>query len=482
MYCELFKLREPPFRLTPDPQFLFASKQHARAKAYMESTIWLADGFVVVTGEIGSGKTTLIESFLEELPDDVVLAHISQTQLSPVEFLQALLVEFGFKPFRQRKVELLSTLRDFLVEQYAEQKKVLLVVDEAQNLARKVLEEIRLLSGIEAQKEKLLRIVLAGQPELAAKLDSPRLEQLAQRVRLRFHLGTLSKRETHEYIRHRLEIAGAEGRGIFDDEAIDEVFRYCGGVPRLTNILCDTAMLCAFAEERDTIDAGLVKAAAEELQWVEYTQRRRDMDSAHDHTGEYQQTNAGDVGRFDVLLNDQFVTEFHVLPGRNIIGRTSDNDLQIQSKFVSRHHAQVTAERGQVTIEDLNSTNGIVVCGKRVKSHKLSDGDIVQLGEHKLLYRHKGFTQLVPADDWHEDEHEDEYEHEAADEAHGDADTDSAQGSSARPSAEASGQHGALKGQASSANGEGGGTDDSTLDPAEISSRLRGTHLLQPQD
>ena len=141
MYCELFQLTEPPFRLTPDPQFLFASKQHARAKAYMESTIWLADGFVVITGDIGSGKTTLIEAFVSELPKDVVLAHISQTQLTPVEFLQALLVEFGFKPFRKRKVELLSMLKDFMVEQYAAGKKILLIIDEAQNLTRKVLED-----------------------------------------------------------------------------------------------------------------------------------------------------------------------------------------------------------------------------------------------------------------------------------------------------------------------------------------------------
>ncbi len=233
MYCELFQLTEPPFRLTPDPQFLFASKQHARAKAYMESTIWLADGFVVITGDIGSGKTTLIESFLSELPKDIVLAHISQTQLSPVEFLQALLVEFGFKPFRKRKVELLSMLKDFMVEQYAAGKKILLVIDEAQNLSRKVLEEVRLLSGLEMRKEKLLRIIIAGQPELSHKLDSPRLQQLTQRVRLRFHLGALSKRETHEYITHRLDVAGAKGRTIFEPAACDLVFRYTGGVPRL---------------------------------------------------------------------------------------------------------------------------------------------------------------------------------------------------------------------------------------------------------
>jgi len=275
MYCELFQLTEPPFRLTPDPQFLFASKQHARAKAYMESTIWLADGFVVITGDIGSGKTTLIESFLSELPKDIVLAHISQTQLSPVEFLQALLVEFGFKPFRKPKVELLAMIKDFMVEQYAAGKKILLVIDEAQNLSRKVLEEVRLLSGLETQKEKLLRIIIAGQPELSHKLDSPRLQQLMQRVRLRFHLGALSKRETHEYIAHRLNVAGAKGRTIFDSAACDLVFRYAGGVPRLTNVLCDTAMLCAFADERTVVDDKLVKAAVDELQWVEFSERLR---------------------------------------------------------------------------------------------------------------------------------------------------------------------------------------------------------------
>src|SRR5690606_32285422 len=134
----------------------------------------------------------------------------------------------------------------------------------------------RMLSGIEAQKEKLLRIILAGQPELSSKLDSPRLEQLTQRVRLRFHLGALSKRETHEYVLHRLDIAGAEGRQVFTDDALDMVFRYSGGVPRLTNIICDTAMLCGFAEECSVVDVRLVKAAAEELQWVEYSERTRD--------------------------------------------------------------------------------------------------------------------------------------------------------------------------------------------------------------
>jgi type II secretory pathway predicted ATPase ExeA len=402
MYCELFQLTEPPFRLTPDPQFLFASKQHARAKAYMESTIWLADGFVVITGDIGSGKTTLIESFLAELPPDIILAHISQTQLTPVEFLQALLVEFGFKPFRKKKVELLSMLKDFMVEQYAAGKKILLVIDEAQNLSRKVLEEVRLLSGLEAQKEKVLRIVLAGQPELANKLDSPRLQQLVQRVRLRFHLGALSKRETHEYISHRLKVAGAGDRTIFEPAACDIVFRYTGGVPRLVNVLCDTAMLCAFAEERTVVDDTLVKAAVEELQWVEFSERLRVQNRHADSTGRFSAATELTLGRLEILYRDQLVAEHRFGTGKTIIGRTPDNDVQIQSRFISRHHAQVVSDETQSVLEDLNSTNGVFIRAQRVKHQVLTDGDIIQLGEHKLLYRDmRGMAgrQLVVADD-----------------------------------------------------------------------------------
>ena len=241
MYLEPFKLKELPFRLSPDPQFLYLSKQHARAKAYMESTIWFTDGFVVITGEIGSGKTTLIESFLKEVPADVVVAQINQTQVSAIDFLQAVLVQFGFSPFKMRKAELISTLNNFLIEQYAAGRKVLLIVDEAQNLSMRVLEEIRLLSGVETTKEKVLRIILAGQPELNDKLDAPELVQLTQRVRLRFHLQTLSEAETQAYIQHRLEVAGAGDREIFAADTFAEIFRYCGGVPRLVNTLCDTA-------------------------------------------------------------------------------------------------------------------------------------------------------------------------------------------------------------------------------------------------
>ena len=233
MYTENFKLKELPFRLSPDPQFLFLSRAHARAKAYMESTIWFTDGFVVITGEIGAGKTTLIESFLRQLDSDVVIAQINQTQVSAVEFLQSVLVQFGFSPFKMKKAELIATINSFLIEQYAAGRKVLLIIDEAQNLSLKVLEEIRMLSGIQSTKEKVLRIILAGQPELNEKLDSPELVQLTQRIRLRFHLGTLSREDLRSYVRHRLDVAGADGREIFAEDTFPELFKYTNYSPGL---------------------------------------------------------------------------------------------------------------------------------------------------------------------------------------------------------------------------------------------------------
>jgi general secretion pathway protein A len=387
MYLEPFKLKELPFRLSPDPQFLYLSKQHARAKAYMESTIWFTDGFVVITGEIGSGKTTLIESFLKEVPADVVVAQINQTQVSSIDFLQALLVQFGFTPFKMRKAELISTVNNFLVEQYSAGRKVLLIVDEAQNLTMRVLEEIRLLSGVETTKDKVLRIILAGQPELNDKLDAPELAQLMQRVRLRFHLQTLSEAETRSYIQHRLDVAGAGDREIFAADTFAEVFRYCGGVPRLVNTLCDTAMMAAYTSDRSTVTRADIIAAVRELQWVEYGARPQ-AQPAESRVPEPAATAepGAAMARLLVASDGRTVQEVTLRIGRLIVGRTPENDLQIDSRFISRHHCQVITTAHSCVIEDLNSTNGIYVKSNRVRRHHLNDGDVVLIGKHELIY------------------------------------------------------------------------------------------------
>jgi general secretion pathway protein A len=410
MYLDPFKLKELPFRLSPDPQFLYLSKQHARAKAYMESTIWFTDGFVVITGEIGSGKTTLIESFLKEIQSDVVIAQINQTQVSAVDFLQAVLVQFGFSPFKMKKAELIATLNNFLIEQYAAGRKVLLIVDEAQNLSMRVLEEIRLLSGVETTKEKVLRIILAGQPELNEKLDAPELIQLTQRIRLRFHLTTLSAQEMRAYIQHRLEVAGAGDRQIFSEDSFAEIYKYTGGVPRLVNTLCDTSLMAAFTSDRDVVTLADIHQAIEELQWVEYSARNAlqvkasearavaeragtvrvggddPADREHHASAEAPDESAPIHGRLLVATDGRTVEERMLRVGRIIVGRTPDNDLQIDSRFVSRHHCQIVTTMHSSVVEDLNSTNGIYVKSKRVRRHYLNDGDVVVIGKHELIY------------------------------------------------------------------------------------------------
>jgi general secretion pathway protein A len=387
MYLELFKLHELPFRLSPDPQFLYLSKQHARAKAYMESTIWFTDGFVVITGEIGAGKTTLIETFLRELQTDAVVAQINQTQLSPTAFLQTVLVQFGFSPFNMKKPEVLATLNQFLTEQHASGRKVILIIDEAQNLSLRVLEEVRMLSGVETTKEKVLRIILAGQPELNDKLNSHELIQLTQRVRLRFHLSALSKAESAAYIDHRLEVAGSQGRRIFAEDTYPTIYRYTGGVPRLINTLCDTCMMAAFGRDRNVVTSEDLDAAIHELQWVEFASATNRMHRLGMDQAISSQSDPGvTVGRILLASAGKTVGERELKLGRMVIGRTPDNDLQIDSKFISRHHCQIVTQADSCVIEDLNSTNGIYVQSKRVRRHNLNDGDVVQVGQHEIMY------------------------------------------------------------------------------------------------
>lgn len=273
MYLDFFKLREFPFRLTPDTDFLYMSEAHARAKAYMDYTVWNRDGFVVITGEIGCGKTTLIQKLLSELDDSVLVAKIFQTQLDEVEFLQAVLVEFGLNPFNAKKVELIDMLNSFLVDQFHQGKQLVLIVDDTHNLSPKVLEEIRMLAGLETRKEKVLHVVLVGQPQLNEMLEAPELEQLLQRVRLRYHIKSLSEDDTRAYVQHRLRVAGAGDNVLFAPETFPPIYRYTGGLPRLINTLCDTALVCAYADGQPVVTEAVLSGAVEELNWLPYAKR-----------------------------------------------------------------------------------------------------------------------------------------------------------------------------------------------------------------
>jgi type II secretory pathway predicted ATPase ExeA len=231
------------------------------------------EGFVVITGEIGSGKTTLIQKLLSELNEDVLVAKVFQTQLDEVEFLQAVLVEVGVDPFDARKVELLDMLNGFLVKKFQQHKQIVLIVDDAHNLSMRVLEEIRMLAGLETRKEKMLHVILVGQPQLNELLDHPGMDQLRQRVKLRHHIRALNDEEIDAYIRHRLGVAGAKDRTLFRPETLPLIVKYTGGIPRLVNTFCDMALTCAYANGLPEVTLEAMEAATKELQWPSYAER-----------------------------------------------------------------------------------------------------------------------------------------------------------------------------------------------------------------
>ena len=264
MYRRFFGFSERPFRLVPDPDYLFLSRSHEEALCHLKYAADHGEGFVLITGEVGCGKTMLCRAFLEGLDPDTESAYIFNPKMDAYDLLCAINDEFGI-PARGSTKELIDTLNRFLMEKRAEGKKVILIIDEAQNLTKDVLEQIRLLSNLETTKQKLFQIILAGQPELAEMLDSHELRQLAQRMSLSCVLNPLSRRETRAYIEHRLLVASKKPKKLFSRAAISKIYRYSGGIPRLINISCDRALLVAYGLNSRKISGRIASLAVKEL-------------------------------------------------------------------------------------------------------------------------------------------------------------------------------------------------------------------------
>ena len=273
MYTSFFGLNEKPFSITPDPRYLFMSERHGEALAHLVYGVTESGGFMQLTGEVGTGKTTLVRTLLaNRLPDNADVAVILNPQLSANEFLQTICEELGVadiaKPDSSKA--LIDALNHYLLSAHADGRRTILVVDEAQNLSRDVLEQVRLLTNLETSKQKLLQIILIGQPELRELLARNDLRQLAQRITGRYHLEPLSRDETALYIEHRLRVAGAVGE-VFDAGAKKEVFRLSEGVPRLINVICDRALLGAYSRESRRVTRRYVRRAAAEISGTRYT-------------------------------------------------------------------------------------------------------------------------------------------------------------------------------------------------------------------
>ncbi len=256
MYEEFYGLRELPFSLLPDPDFLYLSPQHKLARAYLEYGINQRVGFVVLTGEVGTGKTTLIKSLLKSKERNQRLGVLYQTSVSAGDLLEVLLKEFEVRGHYTSRTSRLAAFNQFLLTAYGRREHVVLLVDEAQNLGPEALEELRLLSNLQTEKEPLLQVILVGQPGLRDRLRHPSLRQLAQRVAVHYHLNPLNRQESKEYVNFRLARAG--GSGIFTESALDKLYDYTQGVPRRLNAWCDLALVAGFAEGRREIEGEFI--------------------------------------------------------------------------------------------------------------------------------------------------------------------------------------------------------------------------------
>jgi len=268
MYLKFYKLTEKPFSVTSDPSFLYLSKKHKEAINHMHYGIQERMGFLEITGEIGSGKTTVCKALMNQMDQHTKTAFILNGNLSEIQLLQAIIEDLGIQVKNKNKITMLNALNKFLLEQLKHRNNVVLIIDEAQNLKPALLEQVRLLSNLETEKEKLLQIILVGQPELKEKLASPELKQLRQRIAIRYHISPLSRHEVECYISHRLNVAGCNNGDIFHTDALEEIFKFSGGIPRLINILCDKSLLAGYAADKKTIDSGVVKKCAKEIEGV----------------------------------------------------------------------------------------------------------------------------------------------------------------------------------------------------------------------
>ena len=267
MYTQFYGLKEKPFNVTSDPNFLFFSRTHKEAFSHLLYGIKERKGFIAITGEIGAGKTTLCRAILNQLdPSDTKTAFIFNPSLSGLQLLEAILEDFGLTPEKRNKIALFKQLNKFLLNELSLRRNIVLIIDEAQNIRNSLLEEIRMLSNLETEKEKLFQIILVGQPQLNDKLNSAALCQLRQRIVVRFHITPLGTDEVEKYIYHRLKVAGSNGDVRFTQESMKRIFDYSNGIPRLINLVCDRSLLKGYITGIKTLDDEIVKISISEIE------------------------------------------------------------------------------------------------------------------------------------------------------------------------------------------------------------------------
>lgn len=401
MYFEYFGLKKNPFRITPDEKFIYLLGGHKRSYAYLKYTAWANDGFMLLTGEIGTGKTILLKKLIRDLAEQIKIVNISQTQLALDDLLRVFLYELTGSFEGESRAELIIRIRENLLSRKKDNEKTLLVLDEAQNLNRECLEEIRLLADEMYDGENILNVILAGQPELEFNIDNLGLEQLRQRIRIIYRLAALKESDVQSYMDFRTYVGygfqpfsenelsllsskikqtEVEGFvGLFDEGVDSVVYHNTRGVPRLINALCETALVVAYGDKQNKVYKETVCQAVDELGWL-------NVDDVQDKSSPEAWPLANQGIDIEVSLDGEVIKTVNVKRLPFTIGRSESNDLVLGNKTVSKRHAVLRAQNESLIISDSNSTNGVKINGLKVASHLVSNGEITQIGRYKLRF------------------------------------------------------------------------------------------------
>jgi general secretion pathway protein A len=387
VYYEHFNLKEHPFRLTCEPKYFYLSPEHTHANAMMEFALIKRQGIMLLTGEVGTGKTMLVQHFLSRLDTGYKIISINQTQLSEVELLQLLLLEMDeqVKPDDNRETLFTSIIKK-LEELDKQGLHTIIFIDEAQNLEPNVLKHLFQMSQIRVNNQRVCTVYLVGQNKIREILEDPSLRDIVNNINAKYHLGPLNLKDIRKYVFHRLAVAGGHKTVKFDKDVFPVIETYTGGRPRLINVLVDHILTHAYMEDIGEITTKTVDHAVEDLQWLPFGVQYEEEQPRKDETFKEERRNSY---KLVIRTGSKIQGEYAIRKKRVNIGRHRNNDLRIDDPLISRQHAQILQQGRTIYLRDLNSTNGTFVNNKRVDIAALEEGTLIKIGNCYLTFLRK---------------------------------------------------------------------------------------------